>query len=329
MHGGAVWLGVDCGATRVRAACFRESGDCLEPIGEVHERRHERAGTCLPLDLATQASQREGPVLSPNELCCGQAVVDSTCAVLRAAWDAARVAPGPAAKRRIGVASFGLKDAGGRGIVVARNGPRIPGFLDAVEAQLARWGLDTGPVAGLFSDGVCAAQAECSSKQGALRGQRTGYVLHAGTGLAEALWIDGQLHALDAFPGMWPKAFQIERQGSNLESLLALSGLGQHAQDSDWLLQRALVLAWLLGQRTRTLWEHTKAQLEVVVLGRKLWHILCPDEVRSAALRSAVQSELSPFGLGAPRLVPSSHMEPGVLGAAALARQGAAFSAHN
>ncbi len=328
MGEGPKWLGVDCGASRVRAAWFQESGAYLEPAGEVYQRWHARSQAFTPLELPIQRAQQGAPALSTAEKARGVMLIDATCAVLDEALQAAGKVGATVHVVQGGIAAYGLKDQSARGIVVARNGPRIPGFLDAVEAKLRAMGHPLLHLAGLFSDGLCASQAECSSPQGALCGPGSGYVLHAGTGLAEGLWLGARMHTLDARPGVWPKAFELQYRGWNLESLLALSTSGPKAGDADFRALRLDGLVWLLAQRSRSLWEHEHVALETIVLGQKLWQVLLSDLPQGTDLQAALARQLAPLRLAVPRLVASKLTEPAVLGAAALARQGAPIRAN-
>ena len=107
----------------------------------------------------------------------------------------------------------GLRSPDGRGIVVARNGPRIPGLLSGLEQRLGLVGSH------LCGDGLAGAAGELCGWGGVLGGLSSGLYLGGGTGLAEALVVGGQVSELGAH---MPKAWQVDApSGRNLEDSLA------------------------------------------------------------------------------------------------------------
>ena len=84
----------------------------------------------------------------------------------------------------------GLRSPDGAGVVVARNGPRIPELLPGLEQRLGLKG------AHLCGDGLAGAAGERRGVDGALRSVACGLYLGGGTGLAEAVFQGGQVSEL-------------------------------------------------------------------------------------------------------------------------------------
>jgi hypothetical protein len=131
------------------------------------------------------------------------------------------------ARARLGVCMPGLKTSDGKGMAVVRRGPRIPAFLDRLEAMLAEGGLALArPVTRLSSDGEAGAFGESVEPRGLLRDVDTAYYLGGGTGLAEALKIEGRIRSFDSMRGFVRKAWQMEANGGrNVEDLVSPGGM--------------------------------------------------------------------------------------------------------
>jgi len=161
-------IGVDVGATRVRAARIRREPDgCLDL--EALAQTPFPASGFVPLALS---SQREGAPLPPAEV----EEARRRCECI--ARTVAEVSDGGLP---VGVAAPGVKSPDGRGIALARLGPRIPEMSAWLEAHL---GVRLPP---LGSDGVLAGVGEERASLGSFRGVTRAYYLAAGTGLAEAV----------------------------------------------------------------------------------------------------------------------------------------------
>jgi hypothetical protein len=114
---------------------------------------------------------------------------------------------------QLALAVPGLRSSDGRGVLVARNGPRIPDLLGGLEQRI---GLEGSHLCG---DGLAGAAGELRGVDGALRGVGSGLYLGGGTGLAEALVVGGQVSELGAD---MPKAWRVEVEGGRtLEDSLA------------------------------------------------------------------------------------------------------------
>lgn len=192
-------IGVDGGASGVRALAVRRRADgLLEAAGEIARRDHD------PFEAVDFGSQRaeEG---DPRR---GEVEVAHASARLRATADVVEEAAGGHRRIALGICWPGQKTADGRGVSVARNGPRIPMFLDELEAELARRGLElAAPIPRLASDGVTGALGERWAFAGGMRDVRDALYFAGGSGLAEALLVAGRVRALDEMEPPLPKAF--------------------------------------------------------------------------------------------------------------------------
>ena len=217
-------IGVDGGATEVKA---HEVGRPAPTLGLGAARAsflYERARGFRPVPMPAQLLAFEKGTVRPSGLESAQARL-----WLEASARAiASVAEQAGVKRvRLGICMPGLKTADGRGIAVMRWGPRIPDYLDRLEVMLADGGLSLGrPVSRLSSDGEACAHGERTGARGLLRGIGCAYYLGGGTGLAEALMIDGRIHGFDALSGFVRKAWQMEAaSGRIVEDLLSPRGM--------------------------------------------------------------------------------------------------------
>ncbi|MFN0007822.1 MAG: hypothetical protein ACKVXR_07930 [Planctomycetota bacterium] len=217
-------IGVDGGATEVKAHEVVRSDSMLGLGAASASFLYERARGFQPVPMPSQLLALEKGTLRPGGVEGAQARL-----WLEASARAIASVAGQAGRRevRLGICMPGLKTADGRGIAVMRWGPRIPGYLDRLEALLAESGLALGrPVSRLSSDGEACAHGERIDARGLLRGIGCAYYLGGGTGLAEALLIEGRIHGFDALDGFVRKAWQMEATGGRIvEDLLSPRGM--------------------------------------------------------------------------------------------------------
>jgi len=200
-HASMLAIGVDGGASGVRALLVRRRADgLLEAAGEVARRDHTPFGAD---DFVTQRAEAANPYLADVEIEAARQRVRATADVVAAAAGEARRIP-------LGICWPGQKSADGRGIVVMRNGPRDPAFLDQLEAELAARGIElAAPIPRLASDGVTGALGERWAALGGMRDVLNALYFAGGSGLAEALLVAGRVRALDELTPPVPKAFEL------------------------------------------------------------------------------------------------------------------------
>jgi len=226
-------IGVDGGATEVKAhevvllsprsAAARE-GFALALGPASASILYERARGFRPVPMPAQLLALERGEPAPGGLEGAQARL----------WiEAAARAIASVAEQRgrtralVGMCMPGLKTADGRGLAVVRQGPRIPGYLDRLEAALHELGIELAqPVTRLAGDGEACARGEVADAQGALRGLHSAYYVGGGTGIAEALLIEGRVLGFDALAGFVRKAWQMDATGGRIvEDLLSPRGM--------------------------------------------------------------------------------------------------------
>jgi len=151
---------------------------------------HDWTGTpgFEPAPLERQLAERDAPAPGPTERAGADAWLHTVANAIAEALLGLR-----ADELRVGVCLPGLKSADGRGVHVLRKGPRLVGFADALEAQLAARDLTLeAPLTGLWDDGDAAAWGEEWAAQGLLSGVESAYVVAPGSGVAEGLKVRGR-----------------------------------------------------------------------------------------------------------------------------------------
>ena len=133
----------------------------------------------------------------------------------------------------------GLKTADKRGIEVVANGPRMVRYSDMLEKRLQA--VKIKPVAAIYqigSDADYCGIGENYADEGAFVSCKNAYYLGGGTGVADALKLDGQLLALDAAKTWMAKTWEFKSSGdkslerycssNGIQSIYAeLAGIGQ------------------------------------------------------------------------------------------------------
>lgn len=312
-----VLIGLDGGATELKAHEVVSLFGGLYELGPCSETRAWRDDPRARFEPTPLAEQRARPVASTSELsreerAAGDAWVER-CAD---AVDALARCAG-AREVELGACFPGLKTRDARGIAVSKNGPRIPDFAARIEAAVEGRGLRlAAPLRALWSDGYCCGVGEQHAAGGAFRGVRDAYYLGGGTGIAEALKLDGHVRSLDELAPAFRKAWELEvAPGTSFEDELAPSRInarwaalapGSHgrefvelaAGDGDpraaELLERAGAYAAALCferlTRARATAEDRPRVLERVVVGQRLGQIL--DDAGGAVLRAAWHEHL-------------------------------------
>jgi len=124
----------------------------------------------------------------------------------------------------------GAKTLDGRGVLFARNGPRMPDFAAKLELLLASEGLElAAPIGRLHSDGWCAGLGEEYAREGMLHGVDNAYYVGGGTGLAEALKLSGALVDSNSVESWFPRAWTMREpfEGRSYDDALSARGLNQ------------------------------------------------------------------------------------------------------
>ncbi len=127
----------------------------------------------------------------------------------------------------IGIGLPGLKTPDKRGISAMANGPRMPRFLDRLEALLEEKGFSTvQPVHALGSDADYCGLGEHWGAAGSMRGIENAYYLGIGTGVADAMLLSGQLVPFDTTKSWMPKTWEIMYTDSlSFENMVSAQGM--------------------------------------------------------------------------------------------------------
>lgn len=240
---------------------------------------------------------------------------------------------------RVAIAAPGLRVKDGRGLAVVRNGPRVPDLCARLEERMRAVKLrPLARIPAIVSDGLAGAWGE--REGGALAGARGAYYAAGGSGLAEALVVDGKPRALDELrgiarawelrdaggipyedriaPGRWPAGAGQER----LEDAAARGD--ERAREALRAFARAFaeLVARRAGELARVAREAKR--LERVVVGAALGRLLARDANRW--LLELVRAELAQrFEGEAPELALSELRAAPAIGAVALALERNAY----
>ena len=221
---GARLVGIDGGASTIRAWGLRRAeGGLLAPRGAVVRRRIPRVEGFRPLPLEEQiaARGRGEPSLSPPERTQAELVSRT---VVEAVAEAAGATGGALV---LGVCMPGLPDETGRGIAVLRHGARLPRLLDRLEADLRERGFELAGVSRrLVADGTAAGLGEEAGVDGRFRGVASALLVAAGTGVAEALKVDGGFPPVERVRRWLPPVWHLRAgSGALFEDLVSMSAI--------------------------------------------------------------------------------------------------------
>jgi len=126
----------------------------------------------------------------------------------------------------IGIGIPGIKSKNKRGVVVAQNGPRIPRFLDILEHRLTLNGFKYHPISKLENDSDCCGMGELFGESGSFREIKNGIFIGLGTGVSDAILLNGSLISFDNIESWMPKTWQLKnREGIPIESIISYKGL--------------------------------------------------------------------------------------------------------
>lgn len=312
-------VGVDLGASGVRAWGARvvssaplrlalEGAACEAEFG---------SNTFEPSELALQLEELRAGGPRPGDAERAEAArrVESCAEVI------ARAAGG--APVEVALAAPGLRAADGRGIVVARNGPRMPHFLDELEGALAARGVHLSrALPALVGDGEAAGWGELLAASGTLADARAALVIVGGSGLAEVLVCGGRSIGLERLEPPLARAWELPapESGGSSATLSVEDRLAPGRLNARWsrggarepferaaarcepeaiayCAQVTLDLASHVARRVNELAAHPGAMFpERVVLAGALGRMLAREPAWFAELERATAAELARVG---------------------------------
>jgi len=224
-----LWIGVDGGATTVRAMTFQdgESG------------RLQRAGrravqdwitpTCFePLSVARQFADLDADGgLDPTRLAADETVEASARLHTLANLIAELTFGLRVSEVHLGLCLPGRVDPTGRSVVACLNGPRLPRALDQLDRELEGRNLTLArPVDRIHSDGEAAGWGEDLAEGGAFAGVSSALYLGVGTGVAEAAKVAGVHRTVAEMRQLGPAPWEAPSEfGAHVDAAAGLRGL--------------------------------------------------------------------------------------------------------
>ncbi|MCF6238556.1 MAG: hypothetical protein L3J79_07055 [Candidatus Marinimicrobia bacterium] len=155
----------------------------------------------------------------------------------------------------IGMGLPGLKTKNGRGISVMANGPRMPRFLNKLEKSLKAEGFTTlFPVHRIGSDADYCGLGERWGDDGGMRDVSSAYYFGVGTGIADAMLLDGENVPFDACKPWIAKTWEMmANEEESYENLLSASGIqnqyGKMIGMTQEAMDKAEIYLWQIYER--------------------------------------------------------------------------------
>ena len=219
-------LGLDGGASKVRGWEIIPITNGFDLEGTSIENRYQDHPKYLndfsPVDLSQQLSEKASGKIDPqkDEIEYGQVITET---ISKTILDLVAKRAG---KWVIGIGFPGLKTRDKRGISVMANGPRIPDLASNIENILDCEKIDLiDCIHQLGSDADFCGIGENEGKGGYFRDIDNAYYIGVGTGVADALKLHGQLVPFDHINDWLGKSWEMEINGSSIDSLLSVHGI--------------------------------------------------------------------------------------------------------
>jgi len=223
-------IGVDGGATKVSAweIIYNETHSTFS-LGAANATKAYREiedyiSDFTPVDLKTQLNERDSNSIQTSEAEKQQAgvYVEACAQAIRELTELTGIT-----NVLIGIGMPGLKTENKRGIAVVANGPRMLQYSDQLEAKLKAFNINLlAPVDHLGSDADYCGIGENYSEEGLFRNAQNAYYLGGGTGVADALKLNGKLLTFDNAKGWITKTWEMKsEEGLPLERVTSVSGI--------------------------------------------------------------------------------------------------------
>lgn len=222
-------IGIDGGATKVSGWIIKYSKENhLFRISDINIQKKysdysDFNSGYTPVDIKTQLSEmNSGVLLTGEEMKQGNiymtAVSDVIIELLKKF---------PDKKALVGIGMPGLKTNNKRGIVALANGPRMPEYSEFIESRLQHSSKSLlAPIAHLGSDADYCGLGEEYSEDGLFKDVKNAYYLGGGTGVADAMKLDGYLVPFDNAKPWIAKAWEMKSDKDiSLERYASASGI--------------------------------------------------------------------------------------------------------
>ena len=222
-------IGIDGGATKVSAweIVYNKSNSTFS-LGKVNSTKSYRElngyiPDFIPVDINTQLNERNSKIICNKEEQQQAAVYVEACslAIHEIVKKTGRTTV------MIGIGMPGLKTEDRRGIAVVANGPRMIDYSDLLEGKLKSLNINLAyPVNHLGSDADYCGIGENYSKDGLFRDCSDAYYLGGGTGVADAMKLDGKIVTFDNSKDWIAKTWEMKSiEGLSLERVTSVSGI--------------------------------------------------------------------------------------------------------
>jgi predicted NBD/HSP70 family sugar kinase len=167
----------------------------------------------------------------------------------------------------VGIGLPGLKTKDGRGISAMANGPRMPKFLDKLEKALKKEGYTTlNPIQIIGSDADYCGLGEQWGDDGGMRGVESAYYFGVGTGIADAMLLNGKNVPFDSCKSWMAKTWEMmATEDESYENLLSAKGIQSRyaalTETTTEALDEAEIFPWQIYERAL---DGEAAALEIV-----------------------------------------------------------------
>ena len=155
----------------------------------------------------------------------------------------------------IGIGLPGLKTPDLRGISAMANGPRMPEFLGKLEDMLKSEGYNTiQPIHAIGSDADYCGLGEQWGDDGGMRGVESAYYFGVGTGIADAMLMDGENLPFDKCKSWIAKTWEMmASEEESYENLLSAKGIqtryAEQVGKTQEELEEAEIYPWQIYER--------------------------------------------------------------------------------
>jgi len=223
-------LGIDGGASKVSGWEVKIiESDITFTLGDIQAERSYRnipgfITEFKPIDVQQQLKDRDSNNLkpTPDEEQQAAVYVEACAQVIEEI-----VEKNNNNKILVGLGMPGLKTENQRGIAVVANGPRMIRYCDQLENRLQIRNIEfVTPVDHIGSDADYCGIGENYSSEGLFRSVKNAYYLGGGTGVADALKLNGELVPFDATKDWIAKSWEMKSEnGRSLERFASAAGI--------------------------------------------------------------------------------------------------------
>ena len=218
----------------------------------------------------------------------------------------------------IGIGMTGIKTEDKNGISVMNNGPRMPRFLDVLNRRLSMAEFPAREIKILGDDNHYCGLGEIFSEKGSLKNVTNALYIGGGTGIADAIVLDGKLVNFETVQDRLKKTWEIiHPDGQSVESLISQNGLMQIKADAlkmsvDQLIEKRMFpetflqddkklaetfasnLSWLIHFRIVAFGRHFNQKVfDKIVLGQRLGNMLDSNEKLWMLIRDMTSNRIS------------------------------------